>query len=77
MERAANYGTLKRASCADPRKEILWAPEQSAADAYRSKFILDIDGNGWSGRFRRLMSSNSVIIKAGIFTEWFQTQLIP
>lgn len=25
----------------------------------------------------RLMSSNSVVIKTGIFTEWFQPHLIP
>jgi hypothetical protein len=30
-----------------------------------------------SGRFRRLMSTNSVVIKTGIFTEWFQPHLIP
>lgn len=45
--------------------------------AQRYKFVLDIDGNGWSGRFRRLMSTNSVVVKTGIFTEWFQPHLVP
>ncbi|KAI8461884.1 hypothetical protein BY996DRAFT_6641402, partial [Phakopsora pachyrhizi] len=27
------------------------------------KYALDVDGNGWSGRFHRLLSSNQVVIK--------------
>lgn len=59
------------------RDEIQWANFQLPREAQESKFLLDIDGNGWSGRFRRLMSTNSVVIKTGIFTEWFQPHLIP
>ena len=29
-----------------------------------------IDGNGWSARFKRLMTSNSLIFKSTIFPEW-------
>ncbi|KAG6326558.1 hypothetical protein ID866_12531, partial [Astraeus odoratus] len=28
------------------------------------KFILDVDGNGWSGRFKRLITSHALIFKA-------------
>jgi beta-1,2-xylosyltransferase len=59
------------------RAEIEFAPHQSASELNKHKFLFDIDGNGWSGRFRRLMSTNSMVIKAGIFTEWFQPHLIP
>lgn len=51
------------------------------------KYVLDVDGNGWSGRFhrcvlrrfeeredadgeRRLMASNSLVLKSTIFPEW-------
>jgi hypothetical protein len=30
-----------------------------------------------SGRFRKLMSTNSLVIKTSLFTEWFQPHLIP
>ncbi len=30
-----------------------------------------VDGNGWSSRFKRLMTTNSLILKATIFPEWF------
>jgi len=29
-----------------------------------------VDGNGWSGRFKRLMTSNSLIFKSTIYPEW-------
>ncbi|KAM0748929.1 hypothetical protein T439DRAFT_290975 [Meredithblackwellia eburnea MCA 4105] len=35
------------------------------------KFVLDVDGNSWSGRFRRLMMSNAAVIKATIFPEFW------
>ncbi|KAG0143301.1 hypothetical protein CROQUDRAFT_49034 [Cronartium quercuum f. sp. fusiforme G11] len=35
------------------------------------KYILDVDGNGWSGRFHRLMTTKSVILKSTIFPEWY------
>lgn len=30
-----------------------------------------VDGNGWSSRFKRLITSNSLIFKATIYPEWF------
>ncbi|KAG6858275.1 hypothetical protein C0991_003157, partial [Blastosporella zonata] len=29
-----------------------------------------LDGNGWSSRFKRLITSNSLIFKATIYPEW-------
>ena len=37
---------------------------------FRYKYVLDIDGNGWSARFKRLMSTNSAVLKSTIFPEW-------
>jgi hypothetical protein len=41
------------------------------------KFVGDVDGFGWSGRFRDLMRIGSVIAKSTAFPEWFSPQLIP
>ncbi|KAH8928107.1 glycosyltransferase family 90 protein [Atractiella rhizophila] len=41
------------------------------------KFQLDVDGNAWSGRFHRLLSSNSAIIKSTIFPEWYTDRIQP
>ncbi|AAW42848.2 CAP1-related [Cryptococcus deneoformans JEC21] len=64
-------------TCQSMWDEIEWAPRQSGDDLNLNKFLLDIDGNGWSGRFRKLMSTNSLVIKMTMFTEWFQPHLIP
>ncbi|KAJ9094728.1 hypothetical protein QFC21_005886 [Naganishia friedmannii] len=39
------------------------------------KYIFDIDGNGWSARFKRLMSTNSLILKNTVFPEWYQDRI--
>ncbi|KAG5653815.1 hypothetical protein H0H81_010283 [Sphagnurus paluster] len=41
------------------------------------KYILDVDGNGWSSRFKRLITSNSLIFKSTIYPEWFTDRIAP
>lgn len=63
-------------TCAQLTK-LGFAEYQSPDALHANRFLLDVDGNGWSGRFRRLMATNSVVVKAGIFAEWWQDWLIP
>jgi len=44
---------------------------------YRYRFVLDIDGNSYSGRFYRLLASRSVPLKVTIFREWHDERLVP
>ena len=37
----------------------------------------DVDGNGWSGRFHRLMISNACIFKSTAFSEWYAERIQP
>ena len=37
-------------------------------------FLLDMDGNGFSGRFYRLLGSNATVFKSTIFQEWHDDQ---
>lgn len=39
------------------------------------KFILDVDGNGWSGRFKRLITSNALVFKATVYPEWYTSRI--
>jgi hypothetical protein len=41
------------------------------------KYLLDIDGNGWSARFKRLMSTNSAVLKSTMFPEWYSARIQP
>lgn len=39
-------------------------------DAFQSKYLLDIDGNAFSGRYYAWLLSHSVVYKFAIFREW-------
>ncbi|KAG6330976.1 hypothetical protein ID866_8112 [Astraeus odoratus] len=50
---------------------------QDREEEGRHKFIIDVDGNGWSGRFKRLITTNSIIFKSTIYPEWFTSRVAP
>lgn len=52
-------------------------PSINMKDQYSWKYLLDIDGNGHSGRFRAFLLSNSAVMKATIFKEWHDSRLVP
>lgn len=41
------------------------------------KYLLDLDGAGFSGRFLSFMSSRSLPFKAALFREWYDSRLEP
>ncbi|KAF8576246.1 glycosyltransferase family 90 protein [Ramaria rubella] len=68
--------------CQPPVCDVLkgmfeWRSRQTWQDAWQYKYIMDIDGNGWSARFKRLMTSNSLIFKSTIFPEWYTERIMP
>lgn len=44
---------------------------------FLNKYLPDVDGNSFSGRFRAFLMSNSLPIKATVYTEWHDSRLIP
>ncbi|GIZ45435.1 hypothetical protein CKM354_000860200 [Cercospora kikuchii] len=44
---------------------------------YSNKYLPDIDGNSFSGRYRGFLGSTSLPIKATIYQEWHDSRLIP
>ena len=46
-------------------------------EALKYKLVMDLDGNGFSGRFYRLLKSNSCVFKSTIYREWHDDWLIP
>ncbi|KAF8487537.1 glycosyl transferase family 90-domain-containing protein [Gautieria morchelliformis] len=63
--------------CSQLQRMFEWRPFQPWRDAWVYKFIMDIDGNGWSARFKRLMTSKSLIFKSTIFPEWYTERIMP
>lgn len=47
------------------------------AEQLHHKFLVDVDGNGFFGRYRDFVSSGSLPIKATIFREWHDSRLVP
>ena len=50
-------------------------PQVSLSEQFRSKFVVDVDGHSFSGRWIAFLESKSLGIKATIFREWFDSRL--
>ena len=46
-------------------------------DAFRSKFLLDINGYAFSGRYYAWLFSKSLVYKLAVFREWHDEWLKP
>ncbi|KAF2197015.1 hypothetical protein GQ43DRAFT_226771 [Delitschia confertaspora ATCC 74209] len=46
-------------------------------DMYSYKFLPDVDGNSFSGRYWGFLQSTSLPIKATIYAEWHDSRLVP
>ncbi len=44
---------------------------------YAAKYLPDLDGNSFSGRYRSFLLSTSLPIKATIYNEWHDSRLVP
>lgn len=66
-------GTCERMKHHLPFASKRMQPQQ----ANQYKYVLDVDGNGWSGRFHRLMRSNAAVLKSTGFTEWWGDRIQP
>lgn len=53
------------------------ADDTPMSKQYGYKYLPDIDGNSFSGRYRAFMASTSLVIKATIYQEWHDSRLIP
>lgn len=64
--------------CVEQSKEFapLVAPSDFQAH-WSYKYLLDLDGAGFSGRFLPFLSSKSLPFKAALFREWYDSRLEP
>lgn len=59
------------------------APYMSLAEGipfeklYDFKYLADVDGNSFSGRYLAFLRSTSVVLKSTIYAEWHDTRLMP
>ena len=50
-------------------------PMMDLAEQFRDKFLIDVDGHSFSGRWHAFLQSRSLGIKATIFREWHDSRL--
>jgi len=53
------------------------ADSQPREEVYKYKYVLDLDGNSFSGRYFGLLRSGSLVFKSTIVSEFFDDWLIP
>lgn len=63
--------------CAEESSFFNTTSREDANAGLHSKFVFDLDGNSFSGRFYTLLASKSVVFKQTIFQEWHDERLIP
>ncbi|KAF7377561.1 Beta-1,2-xylosyltransferase 1 [Mycena sanguinolenta] len=64
-------------TCKELQKMFPWRRRQSVQESGDYKYVIDVDGNGWSGRFKRLITSNALVFKATIYPEWYMDRIAP
>ncbi|KAI4141526.1 MAG: hypothetical protein LQ341_003505 [Variospora aurantia] len=67
----------KRRFCRDQRAFFAVKPWADKDQALRSRLVFDLDGNGISGRYNKLLSSRSVPLKQTLLREWHDERLVP
>ncbi|KAK7063637.1 CAP10 domain-containing protein [Favolaschia claudopus] len=46
-------------------------------EGYKYKYVFDVDGNSFSGRYLGLLKSGSLVFKSTVFAEYFNDWLVP
>ena len=57
-------------------KEFNFVPSVDFQDHWKYKFLFDLDGAGFSGRFLPFLESRSLVFRAAGFRQWFDERLI-
>jgi hypothetical protein len=65
----------KKCDYTDPYFKLVKGMEMKKQYAF--KYLPDIDGNSFSGRYRGFLRSTSLPIKATIYSEWHDSRLVP
>lgn len=64
-------------ACREERQFFRTRSWRRADTALHSRLVFDLDGNGISGRFYRLLASRSLPLKQTLLHEWHDERLVP
>ncbi|THX18333.1 hypothetical protein D6D13_00468 [Aureobasidium pullulans] len=72
-----NVGQCEEPTCSEMKHAFAEKGDLKMSASYAHKYVLDIDGNGFSGRYYRLLRSHSAVVKQTILKEWHDDWLMP
>lgn len=75
VERIARCGGIGLYDCTDQEKEFGLARPSHFQAHWQYKFLFDIDGAGFSGRFLAFLESHSLPFKTALFREWYDSRI--
>ena len=73
----AHVGQCDPGDCDAQREYFEIVKPDKQHDAWQYKYLLDIDGNAFSGRFYAFLKSMSLVYKMAVFREWHEEWLKP
>ncbi|OAP62592.1 hypothetical protein AYL99_01819 [Fonsecaea erecta] len=53
-----------------------WKPQVPLTSQFKSRYLIDVDGHSFSGRWHAFLQSKSLGLKATIFREWHDSRLL-
>lgn len=65
----------EREMCAELEKEYKFVDAEPTYFEKQWKFLMDMDGNGCSSRFKRLMTTRGLVLKSTIHPEWWTDRI--
>lgn len=73
----SHIGQCDPGDCEAQREFFTIVPPADQQDAWKYKYLLDMDGNAFSGRFYAFLKSKSLVFKMAVFREWHEEWLKP
>ena len=76
----AKFSEIKQCDihdCLDMGNQLGHHPLEPQSNAWRHRYLLDMDGNALSGRFYALLQSRSLPLKVAFFREWHSHRIFP
>ncbi|KAL0959264.1 hypothetical protein HGRIS_014535 [Hohenbuehelia grisea] len=64
-------------TCKELQRDYKFGKYMTQKDVAKYKYVLDVDGNGWSSRFKRVITSNALVFKSTIYPEWWTDRIAP
>ena len=75
VERIARCGGIGLHDCTDQEAEFGLVPPSEFQDHWQYRYLFDLDGAGFSGRFLPFLQSKSLPFKTALFREWYDDRL--